>query len=977
MNLHKLAFLIMALGLGAVCNMHAQNVPEANFEFEIIPNCDTLIVQFTDLSTNNPTAWEWTFEGGQPNTSNLQNPIVYYNNIGIFDVGLTAYNSAGSGSVLLPNSVTYNPQLFPFIIPNSKFKCEESSTTLNLFDPGGYSFSWAPTTNVSNTNSLNPTFNNNTPTYYTVTITDQSTNCEFVDSILIDIYPSIDLQMGSNIGICPGDTVTLSATTNQTPVSIFWSPNNSLTNSNSLSPSAFPTNNTTYQIAVEDENNCITTGTQQVVIDNTLQVYAGENETICAGESIELTATGGTTYQWTPATGLSNPNIPNPIATPSSSTIYSVSVSDGVCFGLDIVSVNVLPVPTSNYVTNDIICAGDTIQFVNDLANPNWNYVWDNAVNLSNDTIAEPLAFPTSDTNFNLTISNDIGCESMVSIDIETSSNLNISSNVMDTTICQGDTIALSVSGGQMYQWSPNIGLSNNMSNSVNAFPEVSTLYTLYASEGNCTDSILINVNVDIAPNVDAGADIYVCNGDEVQLNAVGADNYQWFPSSGLSNAFIATPFFSGTNSTEYIIEGTNGIGCKNYDTLFVEVKNLPNVTISPNFPSTCVGEEIGMTANGAATYVWSPATFLNSTTNNTALCTPTENITYNVVGTDEFNCQSEVEVNVSVVGFVDLQLNSDTIIGCVNTPVALSAVGADSYFWSPSYGLNSTSGDTVFCTSQNVDTLTYMVQGTDVIGCSQEKAVTVIINENPVVFAGEDDSVCYGDQISLTASGANFYSWTPADSISSPFISNPVIEPSTSLNYIVKGTNTFGCFATDSVFIEVLPLPQTSLNNGEIEKCSDENTILLATGGVAYEWEPAAGLDDPFSDNPTTSTTSSLIYTVNITNEFECSVVDSITIIVKECVDNIRDVVPSAFSPNGDNINENWVLNHPIFLEYPNLEVAIFNRWGHKLFDGNGFNIAWDGRHKGKFLPESTYYYTLKLEAGTELITGSIVIIK
>lgn len=977
MFLQKLAFLLLLLSISSIVNLQAQNIPEADFEFEIIPNCDSLIVQFTDISSNTPTAWDWTFESGLPPNSMQQNPLIYYPNFGSFDVGLISSNSAGSGSILLADIITNNPELFPFILPNSKLKCASESTSLNLFDPGGYSFSWSPNSNISNTTSLNPTFNNTNATYFTLTITDLATNCEFVDSILIDIYPEIDLVMGNDIGICAGDTVSLSAQTNQTPVSITWIPSSTLLNANTLMPSAFPSDSINYQVAIEDDNGCFTFGEQAVYINNSLNVNAGLDQTICEGDSIQLNVTGGTTYQWFPATGLSDATIGNPFAYPQSSTIYSVSVSNGPCFGIDIISINVQDSPEANYTNSEIICAGDSVQLVNDLANPNWTYNWNNTSFISDSTIAEPLAFPTNNTDFTVTIGNEIGCEITSVISVETNSNLNLMANIMDTTICQGDTVALSVSGGQTFQWTPNINISNNTSSSIDAFPEVSTTYTLLASEGNCIDSIMISVNVDEAPNVNAGADIFVCENDEVQLNVVGADSYEWFPASGLSNAFIANPFFSGTTSYEYIIEGTNTNGCIGSDTLFIELKPLPDVTVSPNFPSTCIGEEIGMTANGAESYIWSPATFLNSTTDPTALCTPTENISYTVIGTDEFNCQSEAEVTVSVVGFIDLQVSNDTILGCVGQPIALSAFGADSYFWSPSFGLNSTTGDTVFCMSQNVDTLTYFVQGTDVIGCGQQKQITVIINDNPIVYAGEDESICFGEQISLLASGANFYSWSPADSISSPFISNPVIEPNVTLGYSVKGTNTFGCSSTDSIYVEVLPVPETSLNNGIIEKCSDENTILLATGGVAYEWKPSTALSDPFSDNPTTSAVNSLIYTVNITNEFECSSVDSISIIVKECVNNIRDVVPTAFTPNSDNINETWVLNHPIFLEYPDLEVSIFNRWGDQLFNGNGYNIAWDGRYNGKFLPEGTYYYALKLELGSELISGSIVIIK
>jgi gliding motility-associated-like protein len=84
--------------------------------------------------------------------------------------------------------------------------------------------------------------------------------------------------------------------------------------------------------------------------------------------------------------------------------------------------------------------------------------------------------------------------------------------------------------------------------------------------------------------------------------------------------------------------------------------------------------------------------------------------------------------------------------------------------------------------------------------------------------------------------------------------------------------------------------------------------------------------------------------------------------------------MIPNAFSPNGDGINDTWQIE---YLEsYPGTTVDIFNRYGQKVFSSVGYTKPWDGKYNGKVLPVGTYYYVINPKNGRSTMSGSVTII-
>src|SRR5205085_908294 len=141
----------------------------------------------------------------------------------------------------------------------------------------------------------------------------------------------------------------------------------------------------------------------------------------------------------------------------------------------------------------------------------------------------------------------------------------------------------------------------------------------------------------------------------------------------------------------------------------------------------------------------------------------------------------------------------------CNGQSVALTANGAQTYSWTPSTNLSSSTGSSV--TANPSSTTSYTVTGTDANGCSATAQVTVMVNPLPVITVSTPAPLCNGPSTALTANGAQTYSWTPSTNLSSSTGSSVTANPSSTTSYTVTGTDANGCSATAQVTVTVNPL--------------------------------------------------------------------------------------------------------------------------------------------------------------------------
>ncbi|MFM9006966.1 MAG: gliding motility-associated C-terminal domain-containing protein, partial [Bacteroidota bacterium] len=157
---------------------------------------------------------------------------------------------------------------------------------------------------------------------------------------------------------------------------------------------------------------------------------------------------------------------------------------------------------------------------------------------------------------------------------------------------------------------------------------------------------------------------------------------------------------------------------------------------------------------------------------------------------------------------------------------------------------------------------------------------------------------------------------------------------------------------------------------------CEGESTELWANGGTRYRWSPEKGLDDPHAQRPHASPDSTTTYTVTVTDESGCEATAEITVTV--LCDTLD--LPTGFSPNGDGINDTFII--PWITEYPDNALFVYNRWGNLVFKARAYTNDWDGRGNqqaafigGDALPEGTYFYLIDLKNGKKPVQGYLLL--
>lgn len=249
---------------------------------------------------------------------------------------------------------------------------------------------------------------------------------------------------------------------------------------------------------------------------------------------------------------------------------------------------------------------------------------------------------------------------------------------------------------------------------------------------------------------------------------------------------------------------------------------------------------------------------------------------------------------------------------------------------------------------------------------------VKMMINATPIPTVSAEQTVCIGNSVTLTATGGTQYSWSPAAGLSATDIASPTAKPTASTSYRVTVFNG-SCSAVLSVKVVVIDKP--ILNAGVDTAIMKGDKIMLGAQisdveGATYTWTPATYLDDPSLARPTASPTEDVTYRLTVKSPNGCfTVTDEVSIFVQE-----KLMVPNAFTPNGDGINDKLLISGLDSYRYSKL--TIYNRTGQLIFKSLAYPKPWDGTHNGKALPTGTYYYVIELD-NRKRLSGYIFLIR
>jgi len=330
----------------------------------------------------------------------------------------------------------------------------------------------------------------------------------------------------------------------------------------------FPTTPGTY------EPNKINGGGDQPVVfkmfvSSSISTTITPDTTICNGDSVQLVASGGTNYSWTPSTGLSDTAIANPIASPTTTTIYTVIIVSGFC-GSDTVSVTVTVIDSiiAAISPDTSICQGDSVQLI---ASGGINYSWSPSMGLNDTSIANPTATPITTTTYQVIVS---GCGNPDTAEVTiTVTPYPIVDLGKDTTICFGDSITLDAGNpGASYNWS-----TGESTQAITV--DIAGTFWVEVNDSNCIGVDTITI-VDSTLVVDLGADTTLCLGESITLNAGNPG------ASFLWNTGATTQTITVSTTGNYAVELTDSNNCSSIDTIDVSVVDcdtIKNIFFIPN----------------------------------------------------------------------------------------------------------------------------------------------------------------------------------------------------------------------------------------------------------------------------------------------------------------------------------------------------------------------------------------------------------
>lgn len=458
--------------------------------------------------------------------------------------------------------------------------CEGSPAQFINLSQGGSEFVW-DFGDDETSSTFEPAHTYESPGIFTITLVVLDDNdCLQPDtaSIQIEVLTGVDPQIAPYDPLCLGQSTVLTGIGTDNS---YWIEDPSLI-INGLSAEASPTEASTYYFA--DFNQC-ETDTVEVLVELFIPEYSiSDDQEICIGESVTLSAGGGIFYEWEPANLLSNPDISNPQTSPEITTTYYVylETAEG-CQVIDSVEVIVYQEVPGGLMYNPVnMCIGVPVQ-IQAVDATSWE--WSPAAYVSDVNVQSPYVNPPADMLFTVDIENACGFGTD-SIWVSVITPQAIASP--DTAVCFGTPLQLWAEGGLNYVWTPADGLNNSNISDPIAIPPVSTVYTVDVTDENgCHDQEEVQIVIWPLPPVDAGNALAMEWFEQSVISGyVNEEHNFWWSPEAFTECFncLETYVYPDT-STWFVLNVQDENGCVNMDSVLVQVYGplyVPN-TFTPD----------------------------------------------------------------------------------------------------------------------------------------------------------------------------------------------------------------------------------------------------------------------------------------------------------------------------------------------------------------------------------------------------------
>lgn len=893
--------------------------------------------------------------------------------------------------------------------------CNGSSQVLNaeVAIPGA-TYQWF-LNNIAISGATGSTYTATQAGVYSVQVNVPGTTCPGTAQITVNVLP-LPQALDTSLSQCSlSPTATFNLTSAQASISntvgATFSYYNNLAdaiagNTNTINnTTAYTSANTTIYVKVTG-GQCSDIAELQLIVNPTpaTPTIAASALVICGNGSVTLTSNFSAGNTW--STGETTQTI-----TVSTAGTYTLTNSNGICTSAPAsITIASNPNPNLQITGNNFFCTGSSTVLTVSGTGTGITYLWSNGIT------TPALTVNTSGT-YTVTATTSGGCQFQQSVTVSEFPVPNVQNAVLSACSVTGTftfdlTSAqpnISTSSGVTFTYytslaDANAGNTNNITNPTSHNSGTAIIY-VRVSNGNCFKIAELQLNVGITPTpVISQSAPAICGTTPVTLTSNYATGNVWSTGATTQSIIVSTP---GT----YTLTVTNG-NCTSSPVSLIILQNAdPNLNITGNL-TFCQGSTTTLTANVTGTgytFLWSNGSTAQTTTVNTAG-------TYNVTVTTPAGCQYTDSVTVTMDAPININITQPSQITCTNPSITINA--ANSTFqtgatiqWTTSGGGNIVSGANTLTPVVN-EGGNYTLTITNNFGnnCSQQSTVTVIENNLPPVIslASNDMNICVGESVTLTASGAQTYTWTGLSGTGN----TQVVAPTSTTTYTVTGVGANGCLGnTTTITINVVPEIISTLQN--VQFCIGNSEILDAGSGpnYTYLWNTGATtqtisvntagpytvtidngactktfsanasytpipivkeivyennslniiIDGPntnleYSINGGLSWQSSNVF-VNILNNSNYNI--SVRYKDEDCynsIDYYTFYVTNAITPNGDGINE--YVDFTGVSKYKNFSAAIYDRYGKQVFKAVPNNTIWNGTYINFKVNTETYWY-------------------
>lgn len=609
-----------------------------------------------------------------------------------------------------------------------------------------------------------------------------------------------------------------------------------------------------------------------------------------------------------------------------------------------------------------------------------------------------------------------------------------------DVIICSNETTTITTSNPILGSAPYTFSWSNSSSTQTQTVPTTDASYIVTVTDRyNCSVKDTATVTTKPVPVASVTpTDTLICSGEVAPLSVtsnLSGTAFDWVATpnnvSGAINASgnsISHTLHTGTPSngsvTYTITPSLNG--CTGTDVQsVVTVEALPVIAVSPAPATICNGDSVTITATGANTYTWSPATGLNTTSGNVINASPTSTQNYTVTGTSNNGCVNTSQTSVTVNPVPQITLNHQTESLCTGetTSFQISATPSGaSISWTATAtnitGAANGNGGSIsqaLTTSGNGGTVVYTITAT-LNGC--ESTTTASVNVHPTTHLTDNVSICNYDlplvwnSQTITSGGMAVATHTTQDAngcdvvttlnltVHTPpnqsFISDvedclpatltltPVNTPSNgTCTWLVNGQVITGDCAGAAEVITQSGCQDVTFTVTDVNGCTtmitQNNAFCVAPAPDAqFSVQQVSNTTMQTSNNSSDATYYEWILPTGTTSEFSPVVCynehlgeQSVTLYAYNsvgCVDSMTiqldwpTSVPNIITPNGDGVNDYFIIAGLV----PNSELIILNRWGNIIFQTTSYTNNWDGRSSnGSPVTEGVYTYIYKTPEG------------